>query len=135
MNKISIINKVIPDLNSVIDLYNDANWTSYTSNPIQLENALRNSLKVWTAWDGDLLVGLARVVGDGYTIIYIQDILVLKSYQCKGLGSLLLNTILEEYQEVRQIVLLTDESEKTVKFYEKNGLTPVGKNNCVAFMK
>ena len=69
-------------------------------------------MKVWTACEDDLLIGLARVVGDGYTIIYIQDILVLEAYQRRGLGSQFLEMILSEYQDVRQIILLTDDTEK-----------------------
>lgn len=96
---------------------------------------IRNSLKVWTVWYRDSLIGLARVVGDGNTIIYIQDILVLERYQGRGIGSELLRRILKEYESVRQIVLLTDDTEKTKRFYERNGLTPVSKYNCTAFMK
>lgn len=135
MKDIVIKDGIIPNLDSVLNLYNDVSWSAYTSNPVQLENALNNSLKVWTAWEDDLLVGLARVVGDGYTIIYIQDILVLEAYQARGLGSQLLTTIFEEYQDVRQIILLTDATDKTISFYEKNGLTQVKKYNLVAFMK
>lgn len=135
MKKIIIKDQVMPNLNSILNLYNDVSWSAYTSNPEQLEQALKNSLKIWTAWEDDLLVGLARVVGDGCTIIYIQDILVLEEYQGKGLGSQFLKIILDEYQDVRQIILLTDDTKKTIKFYEKNGLTQVDKYNCVAFMK
>lgn len=92
-------------------------------------------MKIWTAWDDDLLIGLARVVGDGHTIIYIQDILILESYQGNGLGSQFIKMILEEYQDVRQIILLTDNTDKTIQFYEKNGFTQVSKYNAVAFMK
>ena len=135
MKDIVIKEGIIPNLDSVLNLYNDVSWSAYTSNPVQLENALNKSLKIWTAWEDDLLVGLARVVGDGYTIIYIQDILVLEAYQGRGLGSQLLTMILEEYQDVRQIILLTDATDKTISFYEKNGLTQVKKYNIVAFMK
>ncbi len=135
MENIVIKEGTIPDIESVLNLYNDVSWSAYTSNPEQLKNAIRNSLKIWTAWDDDLLIGLIRVVGDGYTIIYIQDILVLEAYQRRGLGSQLLKIVLEEYKDVRQIILLTDDSEKTIRFYEKNGLKQVGKYNSVAFMK
>lgn len=135
MKNIVIKEGIIPNLDSILNLYNDVSWSAYTSNPEQLENALDNSLKVWTAWEDDLLVGLARVVGDGCTIIYIQDILILEVYQGRGLGSQILEMILEEYQDVRQIILLTENTDKIISFYEKNGLTQVGKYNCVAFMQ
>lgn len=110
MENILIRKQVIPSLDSLLNLYNDISWTAYTSNPNQLELALKNSLKVWTAWDGDLLVGLARVIGDGSTIIYIQDILVLKAYQRRGIGSHFITTILDEYEDIRQIILLTEDN-------------------------
>lgn len=135
MKNIVIKKDLIPNLDSVLNLYNDVSWSAYTSNPEQLENALKSSLKVWTAWEDDLLIGLARVVGDGCTIIYIQDILVLEAYQRRGLGSQFLEMILAEYQDVRQIILLTDDTEKTISFYEKNGFKQVEKQNGVAFMK
>lgn len=135
MENILIRKQVIPSLDSLLNLYNDISWTTYTSNPNQLELALKNSLKVWTAWDGDLLVGLARVIGDGSTIIYIQDILVLKAYQRRGIGSHFITTILDEYEDIRQIILLTEDNQITKKFYEKNGLNQVGKYDCVAYMK
>ncbi|OCX05107.1 GNAT family N-acetyltransferase [Streptococcus dysgalactiae subsp. equisimilis] len=135
VENILIRKQVIPSLDSLLNLYNDISWTAYTSNPNQLELALKNSLKVWTAWDGDLLVGLARVIGDGSTIIYIQDILVLKAYQRRGIGSHFITTISDEYEDIRQIILLTEDNQITKKFYEKNGLNQVGKYDCVAYMK
>ena len=99
------------------------------------KNAIHNSLKVWTAWDEDKLVGLGRVVGDDYTIIYIQDILILEDYQNKGIGSKLLKIILEQYKSIRQVVLMTDNTEKTIKFYEKNGMVKTSDYNGITFMK
>lgn len=132
---ITIKQDIIPDLNQLLELYNDVEWSAYTNDPENLKNAVDNSLKVWTAWDEDRLVGLARVVGDGYTIIYVQDILVMESYQRYGIGSRLLKLILEEYKTVRQIVLMTDNSEKTINFYEKNGMVNIKEYEGVAFTK
>jgi len=122
MNKTIIKEDIIPEVEELLNLYNDVQWLAYTDDSARLKNAMDNSLKVWTCWDDDKLVGLARVVGDGYTIIYIQDILVLESYQGQGIGSKFLKLILEMYKSVRQIVLMTDETDKTIKFYQKNGL-------------
>lgn len=132
---ITIKQDIIPDLNQLLELYNDVEWSAYTNDPDNLKNAVDNSLKVWTAWDEDRLVGLARVVGDGYTIIYVQDILVMEIYQRYGIGSRLLKLILEEYKTVRQIVLMTDNSEKTINFYEKNGMVNIKEYEGVAFTK
>lgn len=82
-----------------------------------------------------LSLGLARVVGDVYTIIYIQDILILNKYQGKGIGSKLIKLILEEYKDIRQVVLLTEDCERTTSYYKKNGLTDVRDLECTAFVK
>ena len=135
MESIIIKEDIIPHREDVLMLYNDVQWSVYTDKPEKLMNALEQSLKVWTVWDGDQLIGLARDVGDGYSIIYIQDILVLNDYQGRGIGSRLIQLILEEYQDVRQVMLLTDDTDKTIAFYKKNGLIPVSEIEAVAFMK
>lgn len=135
MQNIIIKEDIIPKIEQLIKLYEDVKWIAYTKNPEVLEKAVNNCLKVWTAWEGDKLVGLVRIVGDGYTIIYIQDILVLEDYQRRGIGSEFLKLILEKYESVRQIILLTEDTEKTVKYYEKNGLVKSTDYNAVAFMK
>ena len=66
-------------------LYSDVGWTAYTKDLDLLQQALSQSLDVISGWDGERLVGLIRTVGDGLTILYIQDILVLNAYQNKGL--------------------------------------------------
>lgn len=135
MDKIVIKEDIIPGIGEIIHLYEDVEWSAYTNNPENLKLAIDNSLKVWTVWDNDKLVGLARVVGDGYTIIYIQDILILGSYQGQGIGSKLIRLILEKYKLVRQVVLMTDETEKTIKFYKKNGLVNASDYKIVTFVK
>lgn len=107
----------------------------YTSDMPRLLRAIRNSLFVATAWDKDRLIGLARAVGDGITIIYIQDILVLKSYRRMGIGTNLINMVCREYKDVRQKVLLTDDIPQNRKFYEFLGFTSCDKGELVAFIK
>ncbi|MEN1970089.1 GNAT family N-acetyltransferase [Lentibacillus sp. N15] len=75
----------------------------------RLMNALHQSLYVLTAWDESKLIGLIMLIGDGHTVIYIQDILILKAYQNNEVGSQLMNKVLEKYHDVRQKVLLTDD--------------------------
>jgi len=71
------------------------------------------------------LVGLIRTVGDGISIQYVQDLLVLPEYQKRGIGSRLLRQVIEQSQEIRQFVLITDGSEENkaaIEFYQKQGL-------------
>ncbi|MGM7701892.1 GNAT family N-acetyltransferase [Pseudalkalibacillus sp. Hm43] len=116
-------------------LYNDANWSAYTNDIVKLKEAINCSLKVITAWDHDKLVGLIRAVGDGKTIIYIQDILVLKAYQNNGIGSHLLELLLSRYKDVRQKVLLTNDAVDVRAFYQKHGFSSCDKGDLVSFAK
>ena len=60
----------------VLPLYESAGWVSYTNAPEKLARAFSHSLLTIAAWDGDKLIGLLRAVGDGETIVFIQDLLV-----------------------------------------------------------
>ncbi len=119
---------------ALLNLYNDAGWSAYTLNPEQLTQSIRQSLFVYTAWENEQLVGLIRVVGDGLTIIYVQDVLVLKSHKRRGIGRKLIEKILEEYKSVRQKVLLTDDTPETRGFYESLGFRSCDNGQLVAFI-
>lgn len=71
----------------IINLYQCVGWINYTLNPIKLEEAYKHSLKILGAYHNNQLVGIIRVVGDGISIIYIQDIIVLPQYQRNGIGT------------------------------------------------
>ena len=116
-------------------LYEDVEWYAYTKDLNQLQQALENSLYVSAAWQDERLVGLVRVVGDGLTIIYIQDILVLNNYQNQGIATILMNQVIEKFNEVRQKVLLTEEAPDVRHFYEKNGFQSCDQGTLVAFAR
>ena len=88
-----------------------------------------------TAYEGDKLMGILRAVGDGYTVVFVQDILVFPEHQRKGVGSALLQAVLDRCSHVRQIELATDNTEKTVAFYKSMGFREMSEIGCCAFMK
>ena len=115
------VNK-IPNSNDVLKLYNDANWFAYTKDLDTLMLSLENSIYTLSAWDGDNLVGLVRVVGDGVSIVYIQDVLVKSSHKRQGIGTQMVKEVLKAYENVRQVVLITDEKDESNVFYASLGL-------------
>lgn len=117
----------------IMELYNSVGWISYTEKPEMLCAAYANSLYILGAYIDNKLIGIIRVIGDGHSIIYIQDIIVHPSCQRKGIGSVLLNRVLEKYSNVYQKILLTNNEEKTVNFYESIGFTADYKLDLVAF--
>ena len=98
-----------------------------------VEEAIRSSLFVLAAFDEEHLVGLIRAVGDGCSVMFLQDILVLPSYQRKGIGTHLMKRFLETYSQVYQIHLLTENQEVTRQFYQSFGFTSVDKLNCLSY--
>ena len=123
------------DMAVILPLYASVGWTNYTDRPQMLRAALDNSLLTLGAYDGDKLVGLVRAVGDGYSVVFVQDILVLPEYQRRGIGTALLRAVKDRYPDVYQLELMTDNTEKTVAFYRSLGLTPAEEIGCRAFLK
>ena len=61
-------------LEEITNLYQSVGWTNYLERISVLEDAYANSLCVIGAYDNEKLVGIIRAVGDGLTIVFIQDI-------------------------------------------------------------
>lgn len=111
---------------AVIRLYDAVGWSAYTDSPQTLAAALAGSTRVAVAWDDAELVGLARVVSDGHSICYLQDILVDPRHQRTGLGRQLAELVLAPFAHVRQKVLLTDTEPGQKAFYEALGYRQAG---------
>ena len=122
-------------LEELLELYSNVGWTSYTEKPDKLVKAIKNSLYTLGAFDKEDFIGCIRVIGDDTSIIYIQYLLVKTSYQGMGIGSNLLNTVLQKYKDIRQIVLMTDDTEKTKAFYKKNGMVETSQYQGLAMVK
>jgi len=117
----------------ILNLYASVRWTNYTNNPEMLRNAYANSLQILGAYDKEKLIGIIRVVGDGHSVVFIQDLLVLPEYQRQGIGTALLKQILQDYKHVYQKHLLTENTEKTIQFYKSLGFTMDTDMECRAF--
>ena len=109
------------DFAAVLDLYASVSWSNYTNHPQRLEQAFHQSLFVMAAYDEDKLIGLIRAVGDGLTIVFIQDLLVYPHYQRQGIGRSLLEQMLKRFKDVYQIQLATELSDKNLAFYQELG--------------
>ncbi len=125
----------LSDIKEVFALYANVGWTNYINNPEMLVGAYKNSLLTLGAYDGDKPVGVIRTVGDGYSIVYVQDLLVRSDYQRQGIGTKLLRRVSDAFPNVYQMVLLTDNSPKTAAFYKSAGFVQVQEKNCSAFIK
>ena len=127
---ITIKKKEIVKLEAVLHLYQAVGWTNYTHQPEMLEQALSHSLVIYVALDGDAVVGLIRLVGDGFSSVFVQDLIVLPSYQRQGIGSSLMKEALEDYKDAYQVQLVTELTEKNVGFYRSMGFETLSTYDC-----
>ncbi len=108
-------------MDEVEALYRAVGWTTYADDVVTLEAALAGSSRVVVARRDGRLIGLARVISDGATICYLQDVLIHPDAQRAGVGRALVLAALEPYAAVRQKVLLTDDEPGQRAFYESLG--------------
>ena len=119
----------------ILPLYKAVGWSNYYEHPEMLKKAYAGSLCTLAAYEDETLTGIIRCVGDGYSILFIQDILVYPEYQRRGIGTALMKAVLEKYSHVYQIELATDNTEKTISFYKSLGFRPMQDIGCCGFMK
>ena len=119
----------------ILRLYASVGWTAYTDQPEVLRKGFESSMLTLAAYEGNQLLGIIRAVGDGHTIVFVQDILVFPEHQRKGIGTALLKAILDRYNYVRQIELATDNTPKTISFYKSMGFREMSEIGCCGFMR
>lgn len=119
----------------ILSLYTSVGWTAYTDAPDTLRQGFEHSLLTLAAYEHGQLVGLIRTVGDGYTIVFVQDILVFPEYQRRGIGTALLQAVLDRFCHVRQMEMATDDTPQTIAFYKSLGFAPMDEIGCCEFMR
>ena len=121
-------------IDDVLPLYQAVGWTNYTNQPQMLAQALSHSLATYLARDGEKIVGLVRLVGDGFSSVFVQDLIVLPSYQRQGIGSNLMKEALADYKDAYQIQLATEQTEKTLAFYRSLGFETLSTYDCTGMI-
>ena len=131
---ITVRKQDLVNINDVLHLYQAVGWTNYTHQPQMLEQALSHSLAIYLALDGDAVVGLVRLIGDGFSSVFVQDLIVLPTYQRQGIGSALMKEALGNYKDVYQVQLVTEQAEKTLGFYRSLGFESLSTYGCTGMI-
>ena len=110
------------DLDAVIELYRAS--TLGERRPVddreRMQLMLANANLVVSAWDGELLVGIARSLSDFSYATYLSDLAVRASYQQRGIGRELIRRTRERGGQAT-IILLS--APKAVGYYPRLGFT------------
>jgi len=111
------------NLDQVIELYNASGLGE--RRPVDdrriMSDMLRHANLVITAWDGELLVGIARTLTDFSYVGYLADLAVRASHQRRGIGIDLIQRNRQEMGPRSMLVLLA--APKAVEYYPKIGFT------------
>jgi len=111
------------DLDAVIDLYRAS--TLGERRPVddreRVAAMLRNANLVVTAWDADLLVGIARSLTDFSYATYLSDLAVRMSHQRLGIGKELIRRTQQAGGARTRVVLLA--APAAVDYYPHIGFT------------
>lgn len=111
------------NLDAVIELYRAS--TLGERRPVddrgRMQAMLANANLVVTAWEGELLVGIARSVSDFSFATYLSDLAVRLSYQKQGVGRELIRRTQERGGRATVILL---SAPKAVDYYPRIGMKP-----------
>ncbi|MBQ4521953.1 MAG: GNAT family N-acetyltransferase [Lachnospiraceae bacterium] len=111
------------DVQTYLSLRKKVNWKELSKE--QAKKALDNSLLTICAFQDETPIGMARMVGDGAVICYVQDLIIVPEAQGQGVGSMLLEYI-KKYAESltepgTQMMLDLMCAKGRESFYEKHG--------------
>lgn len=87
------------DTDTYLELRKSVRWKKLSYE--QAKKALENSLYTVCAYEFDRPVGMGRLVGDGAVICYIQDLVVVPDSQASGIGSQIVEMLIEYADSLR----------------------------------
>lgn len=122
MKNIIVIEKK-PSIEEYIYLRNSVGWKVLQHDKI--EKGLNNSIYCVCVEDQDTIIGFGRIIGDGGTVFYIQDIIVIPSYQEQKIGTLIMKKLMNYIDKncVDGAIVGLIAKDELDNFYKKFGFT------------
>ena len=115
------------------ELFLSVNWAS-GKHPERLYKALQKCETVFTAWDGERLVGLANAIDDGAMTAYVHYLLVHPDYRGAGIGIELMELMKRRYEDFLYLFLVA-ENPPLVGYYESLGFTKQNETSVMEISK
>lgn len=100
------------------ELFLSVDWSS-GHYPDKLVMAMKGFSTVFSAWDGDKLIGMICAMDDGIMTAYVHYLLIRPEYQGQKLGRELVRLVKEKYADYLRIVVIAYDTE--LSFYENCG--------------
>lgn len=100
------------------DLFLSVEWSS-GHYPDKLVEAMKNFKTVFSAWDGDKLIGMICAMDDGIMNAYVHYLLVNPKYHGKTVGRTLVAKMKDYYNDYLRVAVIAYDDE--LHFYEQCG--------------
>ena len=117
------IKENVKDVKEFNLLYDLVGWGSYDDEISK--RALDNTYYSVSIYDNERIVGYGRIIGDTICFMYIQDIMVDPVYQGRGIGTMIMNKLLNKIYEIKKdntdLRTYLGASKGRESFYEKFG--------------
>lgn len=104
-------------------LFLSVEWSS-GHYPEKLSQAMQHFETVYSAWEGDCLVGMICAMDDHVMTAYVHYLLVDPRCQGEGIGRRLVELVRERYKDFLRIVVVA--YDKELDFYQHCGFRPAG---------
>jgi predicted N-acetyltransferase YhbS len=112
---------IIPTPEQVIELYENAGLPRTTQDKERIRKMVENANLMVTAWDGEVLVGVARSITDWVWSCYLADLAIRHEYRKAGIGKQLIAITKEKVGEQSMVLLLSVPT--AMEYYPKVGFT------------
>lgn len=93
-------------------------WQKLVESKDNYKKSLENSITIVAVDKCDNVIGFIRGLTDGYTTLFICELLIIEHKRGRGIGNELINHLHKMYPDTRIDLLATNRS---AKFYEKQG--------------
>ncbi len=124
LDRVVLLYNAEPDVGELRQLFAAAGLARRAQdNDEVMARALAGSTIVLTAWDGDELVGFARLLGDEVTTAYVSTVAIAPRWQDRGLGTRMMRDLLRGRDGMKLVLESLPGSER---FYERLGFQPLG---------
>jgi ribosomal protein S18 acetylase RimI-like enzyme len=108
-----------PSADQIIELYDNAGLPRPTHDKERIQKMFDHSNLIVTAWDKELLVGVARSITDWVWACYLSDLAVRKEYKKTGIGKQLIYLTKEKVGNQSMVLLLSVPT--AMEYYPKVG--------------
>jgi ribosomal protein S18 acetylase RimI-like enzyme len=85
------------DEKDIINLYKAGGWWKESWSSINIRQMIKGSFVFAVAIDStaETVIGMGRVISDGISDGYIQDLVVMRDYRHTGVGKMIVNKLIE----------------------------------------